>query len=178
MRYYNIIRAAAAESAVLTFRRTSLEFVAVLGIFPLPREQDMKKRSGFTLIEVMVVVAILAIIAAVAFPSYRSYIVKANRSAAQSFMLEVSSRQERYMLDKRAYAADMAALGMTVPSNVSANYTITTAPVAGAPPSFVVTAAPQGKQATDDTQCGTLTINAAMNKTASGSGGAASCWKQ
>jgi type IV pilus assembly protein PilE len=135
----------------------------------------MRQLRGFTLIEVMVVVAILAIIAAVAFPSYRSYIVKANRSAAQSFMLEVAARQERYMLDKRSYAADMAALGMTVPTNVSANYTITTAPVAGTPPSFVVTAAPTGKQATDDAQCGTLTVNAAMAKTPTVP---ASCWKQ
>jgi type IV pilus assembly protein PilE len=144
----------------------------------------MQRVRGFTLIEVMVVVAILGIIAAVAFPSYRSYIIKANRSAAQSFMLEIASRQERYLLDKRAYAdapdaaALLSTLGMTVPSNVSPNYTITTATVAGPPPSYIVTATPIGKQASDDTQCGTLTINGANNKTATGSGGLSACWKQ
>jgi len=140
----------------------------------------MSQKRGFTLIEVMVVVAILAIIGAVAYPSYRSYVIRANRSAAQSFMLEVAARQERYLLDKRAYAADLAALGMTVPSNVSANYTITTAGAnpANAPPTYTVTATPTGKQLADDTECGTLTLNQANEKTKSGSGTVASCWKQ
>ena len=137
-----------------------------------------RKSRGFTLIEVMIVVAILAIIAAVALPSYRSYVIKANRSAAQSFMLEVASRQERYLLDARTYAADMATLGMSVPTNVSGNYTITTVGVAASPPTYTVTATPIGKQATDDTECGELTIDQANNKTESGSGTVASCWKQ
>ena len=130
-----------------------------------------------------IVVAVVAILAAVALPSYRNYIVKANRSAAQSFMLEVASRQERYLLDARTYAADLATLGMTVPSNVSPNYTIATAQVAATAttaPTYSVTATPVpgSKQATEDTQCGTLTVDGAMNKTATGPGGVAVCWKQ
>lgn len=138
------------------------------------------RSAGFTLIEVMIVVAVVAILAAVALPSYRDYIVRSNRSAAQSFMLEVASKQERYMLDARTYAADMATLGLTVPSNVSPNYTVTTAPVAGPPPTYTVTATPVAgsKQAAEDTKCGTLTVDGAMNKTASGSGGLSFCWKQ
>lgn len=144
------------------------------------------RSAGFTLIEVMIVVAVVAILTAVAYPSYRNYIVRANRSAAQSFMLEVASRQERYLLDARTYAADMATLGMTVPSNVSPNYTITTAAVAASagppptPPTYTVTAAPVAgsKQEAEDTQCGFLTVDGAMNKTASGPGGLAVCWKQ
>ena len=140
----------------------------------------MKKRRGFTLIEVMIVVAILAGIAAVAYPSYRSYVIRANRSAAQSFMLEVAARQERYLLDARTYAADMTALGMTVPTNVSANYTIATNGAAGPPPTYTVTATPIGKQLADDTECGTLTINQANTKTigSGATGTVASCWKQ
>ena len=138
----------------------------------------MKAHRGFTLIEVMIVVAILAIIAAVAFPSYRSYIIRANRSAAQSFMLEVAARQERYLLDARTYADSMGTLGMTVPSNVSGNYTIATVAVAGPPPGYTVTATPFGKQATDDAACGALTIDQANNKTIGGTGTVATCWKQ
>ena len=134
--------------------------------------------AGFTLIEVMIVVAIVAILAAVAYPSYQSYIIRANRSAAQTFMLEVASKQERYLLDARAYAASVAALGMSVPSTVSANYTITSAPTAGLPPGYSVTAIPIGNQLARDTLCGTLTINATGTKTASGSGGVSQCWKQ
>lgn len=138
----------------------------------------IRKSRGFTLIEAMIVVAILGLLAAVAYPSYQDYVIKGNRSAAQSFMLEVASKQERYLLDARAYAADIAALGMTVPSSVSANYTITSAPTGGTPPGYDVTAVPIGNQLAKDTLCGTLTINATGTKTASGSGGVSQCWKQ
>jgi type IV pilus assembly protein PilE len=134
--------------------------------------------AGFTLIEVMIVVVVVAILTAVAYPSYRDYIIRANRSAAQTFMLEVASRQERFLLDARAYAASIAALGMSVPPSVSTNYTITSAAVAGPPPGYTVTATPVGKQLADDTKCGTLTIDATGAKTASGSGGVSQCWKQ
>lgn len=134
--------------------------------------------AGFTLIEVMIVVVVIAILTAVAYPSYRDYIIRANRSAAQTFMLEVASRQERFLLDARAYAASIAALGMSVPSSVSTNYTITSAAVAGPPPGYTVTATPIGRQLAEDTKCGTLTIDATGAKTASGSGGVAQCWKQ
>src|SRR5437762_1440926 len=71
---------------------------------------------GFTLGELMVTVAIVGILAAVAYPSYVRYGVRANRSAAESFMLEVSSRQERYLVDARQYAPDLATLGIAVPA--------------------------------------------------------------
>ncbi len=60
-------------------------------------------QQGFTLVELMIVVAIVAILAAVGYPSYMQYTIKANRSAAQSYMLGVANTQERYMLDARQY---------------------------------------------------------------------------
>jgi type IV pilus assembly protein PilE len=139
----------------------------------------MRNSGGFTLIEVMVTVAIIAILAAVAYPSYQNYIIRANRSAAQSFMLEVSSRQERILLDARAYAANIAALGISPPPSVSANYTIDSALVAGPPPGYTITATPipGTQQAIKDTLCAILTLDATGTKTASGSGGVAQCWK-
>ncbi|TAN13146.1 MAG: type IV pilin protein [Burkholderiaceae bacterium] len=132
--------------------------------------------AGFTLIELMIVVAIVAILAAVAYPSYINYIVRSNRAAAESFMLEVSNRQQRYLLDARSYAADLATLQIGAPSEVSNNYAITTAPKAGTtPPGFTVTATPQGAQATRDAGCGTLSIDEAGAKTA-GAKGVSACW--
>ena len=66
---------------------------------------------GFTLIELMIVVAIIGILAAVAYPSYQDHIRKGNRSAAQAFMMDVAQRQQSYLLNNRSYATTLAALG-------------------------------------------------------------------
>jgi type IV pilus assembly protein PilE len=131
---------------------------------------------GFTLIELMVTVAIVAILAAIAYPSYTNYIVRSNRSAAQGYMLELSNLEQRYLLDARSYAPNLAALNYSPPSNVSSNYSIEAVPVAGTPPKFRITATPTGSQAARDTACATLTIDEAGAKTASGTSGAAGCW--
>jgi type IV pilus assembly protein PilE len=130
------------------------------------------------LIELMITVAIIAVLAAIGYPSYTRYIARANRSAAESFMLEVTSRQERYLLDARQYAADLATLGMTVPDTVSPNYGVTITNVTAAPPGYTVQAAPIGAQANNDANCGTLTISGTGAKAASGSGGVANCWNR
>ena len=57
----------------------------------------LKKHSaGFTLIELMIVVAIIAIIAAVAFPSYQEHVRKTRRADAQTALLELSQFMERH----------------------------------------------------------------------------------
>jgi type IV pilus assembly protein PilE len=132
--------------------------------------------AGFTLIELMVTMAIVAILAAIAYPSYIQYVVRGNRAAAESFLLEVSTLQERFLVDNRAYAPSLATLGYTsVPSTVSSAYQITVNVVPGPPPSYVLTATPAGSQAANDTACGTLTLSATGDKTASGGG--TGCWK-
>lgn len=136
------------------------------------------QQRGFTLIELMITVAVVGILAAVAYPSYTQYIVRANRSAAQSFMFAVANKQEQYMLDARSYASSLVALNMTTPADVAAKYTITTtSDMATTPPSYLVTATPQGSQASNDTKCGTLTLNQLGVKTKSGTASAVSdCW--
>jgi len=130
------------------------------------------------LIELMITVAVMGVLAAIAYPSYMKYVARGNRSAAQSFMLEVTSRQERYLLDGRQYAADLPTLGMTVPDTVSPNYTVSITNVTAAPPGYVVQAAPIGGQANNDANCGTLTIDGTGAKAASGPGGVANCWNR
>jgi type IV pilus assembly protein PilE len=140
-----------------------------------------RQAQGFTLIEVMVVVAMIAIIATIALGSYRDSTVRANRSAAASYTLEVANLQERFLLDNRAYAASMAALGATPPPEVSDNYTVTTTNdidangTVDSPPAYQVTATPTGAQASDDTDCGWLRINNLGAKTSQHSG--ARCWR-
>jgi type IV pilus assembly protein PilE len=117
------------------------------------------KQTGFTLMELMITVTVVAILASIALPSYQSYVVRANRSAVQQFMLDIANRQEQYMLDARSYTATIGAggLNMSTPAEVTGKYTVTaTAPVA-TPPSFTITATPVAgsSQAAD----GALTLN-------------------
>ncbi len=145
------------------------------------------RQSGFTLIEMMITVVVIGILAAVAYPSYLDYIVRGNRSAAQSFMYGVASKQEQYLLDARSYGATVAELAMTVPTEVSSKYTISiacTMPAATAscltvqagPPTYIITGTPIGTQV-QDLKCRTITLNQAGAKTESGSAAsAADCW--
>lgn len=118
----------------------------------------MKNRlQGFTLIEVMVVVAIIGILAAIVIPSYQSHVRKANRAAAQQFMMQIASREEQYLLDARQYT-DIAGLSMTAPPETSGKYTFAAvADNSATPPSFLITATAvtTGPQAVD----GDLTLD-------------------
>lgn len=69
--------------------------------------------SGFTLIELMIVVAIVAILAAIALPSYEQYIIRGNRSEGRAELLDLLARQERFYSDNQRYAGSLADLGMT-----------------------------------------------------------------
>ena len=109
------------------------------------------RAAGFTLIEVMAVVVIMAILAAIAYPSYQAYIIRANRSAAQQFMLSIASREEQYVIDARAYTATIGAggLNLTQPAETTARYTFAVTVSAGPPPGYTISATPIGPQASD-----------------------------
>jgi type IV pilus assembly protein PilE len=136
----------------------------------MTRTHGYRGASGFTLIEVAVVMAVAAILAAVAIPNYSEYVMRSHRSAVQSFISDVASRQSQFFLDRRNYATTVAALNMTAPADVAARYTVAIAVVAGPPTGFQVSATPIGTQATD--RCGLLTIDQAGNRTAVGP----RCW--
>ncbi len=126
---------------------------------------EIKKSAGFTLIELMIVVAIVGIIAAIAFPSYQDQVRKAKRSDGQSKIMDAMARQERFFTENNTYTADMTALGYAAdpaPSD-DGHYLIDGAACATKTIAqcVILTATAQGGQATD----GNLTLNSTNDKT-------------
>jgi type IV pilus assembly protein PilE len=97
----------------------------------------------------------------VAIPSYDKYMIRAKRSAAKQFMLQVASRQEQYLLDARQYATTIPALNVTAPSDIANRYTFALAACATPCTTFTITATAIGTQLSD----GDLTLNNLGTKT-------------
>ena len=133
----------------------------------------MKKQFGFTLIELMIVVAIIAIIAAIALPSYDNHMRKARRTAAAGLMLDTTNRETQYILDKRQYTNSFVDISTkrddydctTVATKCSNKFYDVTITVdnAATPPTFTITATAKGSQTKD----GNLTLDSTGAKTPS-----------
>src|SRR4030095_3117687 len=80
-----------------------------VSVYKLDSLPPLASARGFTLIEVVIVMAIVAILTAIALPNYSEYIVRSNRSTAQSFLTDAASRQAQFFLDRRTYATTVAA---------------------------------------------------------------------
>jgi type IV pilus assembly protein PilE len=80
------------------------------------------KQNGFTLIELMIVVAIIGVLASIALPAYNGYILKSTLAEATSGLANTRIRMEQYFQDNRTYAgADGAGLPCA-PNNNGRNF--------------------------------------------------------
>lgn len=138
--------------------------------------------QGFTLIEIMVVVAVIAILTAIAYPSYQQSVAKTRRSAAQGCLVEMAQFMERFYTTNMRYDQNTAGAAVVLANpncraEMAAFYNFSF--VAGQPTqsTYTVQAIPQGSQASTDAGCGTLTLTHAGSKGRSGTAALNSCWQ-
>jgi type IV pilus assembly protein PilE len=140
--------------------------------------------KGFSLIELMIVVAIIAVLASLAYYNYSRYAFRARRADAREMLMRTAAAQERFFTNTNAYATSTAditnpppqGLGLTATS-AGGNYTLTAATgSSGDALSFILTATPVvgGPQASD--KCANLTIDNVGNKGWSGDTSNGACW--
>ena len=139
---------------------------------------------GFTLVEVMVVVAIIGILAAIAYPSYTNHVRKGQRAEGKVKMLAAAQKLERWYTDNATYTTDLGPLfgfpaGSTIYSGDSND--------AGSPYSLSVTAAAGGIATGytlranqngnfSDPDCGDLTLSSTGLKGLTGPASVRTCW--
>ena len=137
----------------------------------------MNKVKGFSLVELMVVIAIIGIISAIALPSFDRYMKKGRRADAKVGLSKVADKQERYYLQNNIYGSDTSKLGLTNPwISDEGFYSIVVDSGADAS-GFTLTATAQDAQL-KDLDCQTMSLSSTGAKTATaGTGGdATTCW--
>lgn len=154
----------------------------------IERHWSNHKCGGFTLIELMIVVAVIAILAAIAYPSYQDSVRKSRRADAKAVLLEAAQWMERFYTENNRYDQNRAGTAVTDATQFPGSglaeapkeggtkyYDITISTVAQN--SYTLQAAPKGAQSSD--ACKTLTL---ANTGARGVAGGATktadeCWR-
>jgi type IV pilus assembly protein PilE len=110
-------------------------------------------KPGFSLIELLIVLAIVGILAAICYPSYQQYVLRSYRAEAISQLLLLANAQEQHLADYGVYSADLVALGVKASERYTFNINLF-----AAQQEFELTAHAQGQQQADS-ECQLFTLN-------------------
>ena len=137
-----------------------------------------KNTKGFTLIELMIVLAIVGILSSIAYPSYQDSVRKSRRIDGKSVVVDVAALQEKWYFQQNQYTDDAADLGVTGSSDGFYSLSVNQTSCSSDGSCFQVIATAVGGQL-EDTSCRTFAIDHTGNKTATDSGGTdatSACW--
>lgn len=142
---------------------------------------SLQPQRGFTLLEMMIVVAIMGIIAAFAYPSYVEQVRKGKRSDAKIALQQIAQRQESHFIKNYTYAATLTALGYaadTIPSPEN-EYNITVSAATATSYTLHATPASTSGQA-KDSKCASFTLDQMGRRVAKDSSSVVTtdkCWR-
>lgn len=139
--------------------------------------KKMKKQNGFTLVELMIVIAIIGVLGALSFPSYDSYMKKSRRADAKVGLSKLADRQERFYLQKNTYADSFGAAGLNTSATSDEGYYTFSISSTNLVNGYVLTAtAKTDKSQADDTGCTVMTLSSTGVKAPDGVGTDKDCW--
>jgi type IV pilus assembly protein PilE len=147
-------------------------------VLPPHRFATARSTRGFTLIELMIVVAIVGILAMVAYPSFMEQVRKSRRSDAIGALAQIQQAQERWRANNTTYTTDLSSAGLKVSNPSSGYYTLAVSGVSAT--GYTATATKAGAQASDG-KCATLTLTMAAGTLSYSSTGTATggqCWNR